>query len=490
MKAKNIILIALLLVGFLTSCKKDFLTKENPNQPTADQFWRNETDALASIYATYAPLNFQYRYGFFEFGWGPENWKADDLFYGGEYPVFYQISNYINTPEVYELMEFYNNAYQYVNRANQSIEGIPLCTMDENLKTEMVAEAKFFRAFGYFKLLRNFQHIPFYERSPQSTDEINAKQADRSVVWALIESDFRAAVDHLPASRAGADVGRVTKGAAAAFLGYAYLYQQKYSDAATILSRIENAEFGSYSLLPIENYSQNWDGSSENNQESLWEIQMHNVKSNATNILQAEFLSWQESNASTWIFNQYVSETALDGGTDPRYYKSMISPTLDFNAPLGNYSDMSSSGNNLILKHTTDQWVAGNRNENNYPMMRYADVLLMLAEAVNETSGPDAALPYINQVRERALMPAIGTGLSKESFREKLMHERAVELSFESRRWYDLVRWHEAGWINIKQVLIDNNKPGAANFDMRHLYYPIPEIEYEVNPNLDRSKQW
>lgn len=490
MKAKNIFIASLLLLSLLTACKKEFLIEDNPNEPTSAQFWRNETDARSSIVALYAPLNFQYRYGFFEFGWGPENWKSDELLYGGEYPVFYQIANYLNTPEVYELMEFYNNAYQYVNRANQSIEGIPLCTMDENLKAEMVAEAKFFRAYGYFKLLRNFQHIPFYERSPQNTEEIYAKQADRSVVWALIEADFLEAIEKLPASRAGAEVGRVTKAAAASFLGYAYLYQQKYTEAASVLSRVESAEFGAYSLLAIDDYNQNWDGSNENNQESIWELQMHNVKSDATNILQAEFLSWQEANASEWIFGRFTDESALDGSTDPRYFKSMISPDLDFQAPLGIYSELSSSGNNLILKHTTDQWVAGNRNENNYPLMRYADVLLMLAEAVNETSGADAALPYINQVRERALMPSIPTGLSKEAFREKLMNERAVELSFEGRRWYDLVRWHEAGFIDIKQVLMQNNKPGAVNFDVRHLYYPIPEIEYEVNPNLDRSKQW
>lgn len=492
MKIKYSLFCFAAIAVFLLGCSEDFLVQENPNQPTITQFWRNESDAQAAINATYAPLNFQYRYGFFEYGWGPENWRGDDMVYGGEYPAFSQIAKYINTPEIYELQEFFGNCYQYVNRANQCIEGIPLCKMDETKQKEMISEAKFLRAYGYFKLLRNFRNIPFYPKSPKSKQEIFVKQASRDVVWKLIEEDLIAAVNSLPATRVGADIGRATKGAAAAFLGYAYLYQQKYPEAKAILKRIYDGEFASYDLLPMASYSQNWDGKNENNQESLFEVQMKYVTYTlTTNILQAEFCAWEEANASAWIYSEYISESDKDGNTDPRYYKSMISPAKDFTSPLGVYADISfNSGRNLILKHTTDQWVTSNRNQNNYPLMRYADVLLMLAEATNEVDGADAARIYINKVRQRANMADIPAGLTKEQFRLKIMHERAVELSFECRRWYDLVRWHEAGWINIKDILVAHNKQGASSFDEKYLYYPIPESEYETNPNLERSKQW
>lgn len=489
MKTKRSIphLLLSLLVLF-TACSKDFLEEIDPNNPAVEQFWRNEADAKSAIVATYQPLTFGSRWNFFECGWGPENWRADDVYYGGEYPSFNQIANFLNTPDIWEIEILFRNNYLFVNRANQAIEGIPLCTMNTQLQEEMIAEARFLRAYGYFNLLRNFRHIPFHPKSPKGED-IYAAQAPRETVWKLIEEDLTEAMAKLPLSRSGADLGRVTKATAAAYLGYSYLFQQKYDLAKNVLSRIYTGELGSYSLLPTNQYAQNFNGYNENNQESIWEVQFSKTTNWSTvNVFTAEFLSWEEANASQWIFQAFMKEKDQDDQIDPRYYVSLISPEANFSTAYGPY--WSQSGHNLILKHTTFPWAGSLDWTNNHPLMRYADVLLMLAEAVNETDGADAALPYINLVRQRANKSDLPTGLSKTAFREKLMHERALELSFESRRWYDLVRWHEAGWINIKDVLTQNGAQGINNFTEKHLYYPIPEKEYNTNPKLDRNLQW
>lgn len=487
MKIKIIVFTIVGLALIASSCSEDFLYQSDPNQATEDIFWRNEADAIASLNAGYSALNFGSRWNFFECGWGIENWKSDEILYGGDYPSFFQVANFTNTPEVWEVETFYKNGYQFVNRANQSIEGIPQCDISDSKITELVSEAKFLRAYGYFKLIRNFRYLPLHTKTPTTSDELYVSQVERSVVWELIEEDLLEAVNNLPSVRVGEEVGRATSGAAAAFLGYAYLFQEKYAEAKTILSRIENGDFGGYDLLPMDNYSDNWNGLNENNQESLFEIQMQHHTWSTVNVFTAEFLSWQEANASSWIFDLFESEQDLDGNMQPRYYHSMISPDEDFETYYGTYWG---DGRNMILKHVSPEWSSDLAWENNYPLMRYADVLLMLAEAVNEVDGPDAAREHINRVRQRANMPDIPAGLTKEQFRESLMKERALELCFEGRRWYDLVRWHEAGWINIEDKLTANGKQGVVNFNEQYLYYPIPEAEYETNPNAERSKQW
>jgi tetratricopeptide (TPR) repeat protein len=493
MKTKYIIIAALSLLLLNTSCSDDFLEKNNPNSPTANQFWQTEDHAIGALASTYGVLNFNSRWNSFECGWGIENWKSDDILYTSEYFSFRQIATFLNTPDVWEVETFYKNGYQFVNRANQCIEGIPQCDISDAKKEQYVAEAKFLRAYGYFKLLRNFRHLPFYASYPKTNEDLYPAQVDRSVVWALVEADLQEAVNKLPKTRSGSELGRATSGAAAAFLGYAYLYQQKYPEAKTILKRIVDMDLGNYALLHLANYSENWNGVNEFNSESLFELQFFYTNWATANVFTLEFLAWQEANASSWIFNQFNGEEDKDGNMQPRYFQSMLSPLHDFNVPgYGNFAVIDVEGRNsgIILKHTTPTWATGNRYENNYPLMRYADVLLMLAEAVNEVDGPDAARPFINQVRARANMVDVPTGLTKEQFRQRVMSERAIELCFESRRWYDLVRWHEAGFINIKDVLTANGKQGAENFTDNYLYFPIPESEYETNPNVDRSKQW
>lgn len=493
MKLKNILL-GLAALAALSSCSKDFLEQENPNQPTVEQFWRNEVDALAAINATYAPLTFQYRYGFFEYGWGPENWRSDECIYASSYPAFGQIATFINDAQVAEIAELYANCYQMVNRANQCVEGLPKCNMAAEKVTSMVAEARFLRAYAYIKLLNNFRYIPFYPASPKDKDGIYVAQADRATVFALVESDLQEAMNTLPATRVGNELGRATSGSAAGFLAYALVRQQKYADADLLLKKIIKGDYGNYDLLPIAQYSQTYNGANENNIESLFEIQMANVapKGKTANILQAELLAWQEANASAWIYSQFMVEKDKDKNVDPRYYASMISPALDFETPLGKYEFLSdqNTGRNLILKHTTGSWEPWEKWENNYVLLRFSDILLLEAEAQNELGHTDDALTYINRVRGRANKADLSTGLTKEQFRLRLMDERALELCFEGKRWYDLVRWHEAGWFNIKDVLTAHGKLGVSNFSDKYLYYPIPESEYETNPKLDRNKQW
>lgn len=492
---KRILIIgAVLLAMGLGACTDDFLSQKNPNEPSVDQFWKTRDDALAAVYSMYAPLTYQYRYGFFEYGWGPENWRGDDVIYASTYAAFSKIARFTNTPDIWEVAELYRNNYDIVNAANQCVGNIGKCEIPDAEVKQLVAEAKFMRGYAYFRLLRNFRYIPLYKESPKSKDDIYVPQAERSVVWAFIEEDLKEAIELLPLTREGDEVGRATKAAAAGFLAYAYVYQQKYADAETLLNRIIGGEFGAFDLLSVDNYNQNWDGTNEHNVESLFEIHMADVspKGKTTNILQAEFLAWQEANAAPWLFNEVQKVKDVDGNVDQRYYKSMISPDLPFTAPLGVYTDLSDfvSGRVLILKHTTPSWDPWERWENNFVLMRFADILLLQAEAINEQGRADDARPFINRVRTRARIAELPTGLTKTQMREHIMHERAIELCFEGRRWYDLVRWHEAGWFDIKTLLTEHGKPGAENFSNQYLYYPIPEYEYETNPKLDRNKQW
>ena len=533
----KIITISGLMTLVLSSCKKDFLERPPISNLTSENAIYNEETALAVIRGAYARLRTQKVYGnnyvmMTEVA-SDDATNADD---GGNDEGF---DNFTTNSTFPEFQSFWQGTYEGVQRANNAIDVLKDSKyLSENDRQIVVGEAKFLRAYYNWLLVTMFGEVPLYESTPQNVDDLFNPQVPESVMYASIERDLRDASAILPESWSADSKGRATKYAALSMLGKVYLYQQKWSEARDAFKLVK--ESGKYSLLT--KFSDNFNILTENGVESIFEIQnqsgFNSIQGGiyssdggiqGTNNWRAVLMSPQNVGVSFGqviatrdIFNEFepldprlrstVYLRTLDTiflGTPPKpqQYRTAIADVVK--GKKGTFFN----GSYFHIKKGisgTNAWegsVSGVQSDDgtNIPAIRYADVLLMYAEAAAESNDLSLATSLLNEVRKRANRPdfpytttygghnyptaAIATQVKYEGmpvsytsnlddFRKALVHERRVELAFEYHRFNDLVRWSKIA-----------NHPGSAFTVFASKGEPFTKSEPEDKKNFLESSR-
>ena len=466
---KNYILAGLLTLS-LTACKEQFLDLSPVSAVGTTSFFKTQSDVLTALNGAYGALQFNGQYGQLYVVAEIPSDDTSPVLSGSvtdqdEFDKFY-----VRTTNPYTLARW-SDGYRGIYRTNAVIGQIAGITIDETLKKRIVGEAKFLRALMYFNLVRVFGDVPLV--ITEITDPLQGYDYGRAPVadvYTQIISDLTDAEGVLSVSYTGADIGRATSGAAKSLLGKVYLTQKRYADATVKLKEV--IDKGTYTLLP--NYADLFKPANKNSKESIFEVQ---------------YKKGNVGEGSNWA-NQYAPENSGNtvitfGGSGNNHPTPDLDNSYETSDPRRNVSMASSYVNSsgakidyYYVKKYADPPVVNNDSEDNWYVLRYADVLLMYAESLNETGKPAEALPFLNQVRKRVGL-ADKTGLAQDALRLAIEQERRVELAFEGHRWFDLVRTGralpvlqaKAAAIGIKTALTANN-----------LLFPIPQSQIDINP--------
>jgi len=481
----------------LTSCERNFLSVTDPNRVTTALFWKTEADAKAAILTAYSKLQtFQADWD----EWGPnELLLATPNLRGDETKLMvswgYYTREYTFRPRStdYQTYGIWGDYYSVIDRANLVLENVPGMSIDATVKNQVLGEAEFLRALSNFFLVNYYGNIVLRTSVPKNPEDYYKAQSPKADVYAQIEADLNDAITNLPQSWPADDAGRATKGAATGLLGKVYLYEKKWSQAETEFKKVTMM---GYSL--VSNYASLFDGTNENSSESLFEIQFSADKSGGRieywgvpDVVRPDqdfFLR-----PSDWLHSLYMSDTTATGQKSSRVYGSIVfndtNSTIyyfngksyaQFMTDLGMTSLLNKS---VFRKYATwdPSWgVDAYFNGVNYPVLRYADVLLMLAEALNEQGKTAEAIPYVNEVRNRA--GSVPTGaMTQAQLRDHLQNvERPLELGLEGNRFFDLVRWGI-----VQSAFQAHNRDYATNFRPGiDEIWPIPSTEFDVNPKI------
>jgi len=478
----------------LTGCKK-FLQKDLQGALTQQSFPVTPSDALLATNATYeAVREWYYNAG----GFPIFDIMSDDARKGsnpddaastvGPYDTF------THTTTQDGIDRYWNALYVGVKRANVVIEKISSITMDESLKTRYIAEAKFIRGLIYFDFVRSWGGIPLVT----STDPpLKLQRASVDEVFTLIIGDLNFALDNLPLKSGyqGADLGRATKGAAQALLARVYLFRNDFVNAEKYAIEVINSN--QYGLEPLFVDANGVNGN--NGVESVFEvgaIQSENTNSGGNQYANTQGVRGTPNRG--WGFNRPTIDLRnfFESG-DPRYKGTVINlgDTIDGVIIIGDGATpdvtYDEQGNIIEIEcYTRKVWVPGDNVITQWGhhrrLIRYADVLLMAAEALNENNKPAEALLYLNQVRQRArqgnsnILPDITTNNQSE-LRDIIFNERRVELAMEGWRFWDLVRTGRAA-----SVL------GPLGFIAgKHELLPIPQSEIDISQgSLVQNPNW
>jgi tetratricopeptide (TPR) repeat protein len=480
-----------------TGCKK-FLTKDVLGNYPETEFYQTQAQAILAINAAYQPLAFSTSQNRL---WVFGDVASDDAEKGGDpgdQADIGLIDEFNITPINGNLEYEWAILYEGITRANIVLAKIPAINMDVNLQARILAEAKFLRSWYYFTLINIFGDVPLV-LTPLNADQLQIPQSPVATIFeTVIEPDLIDAATHLPPVYTGADVGRATSGAATALLAKAYLFQGKWDKAASTANEVINS--GQYSLMPL--YSENFSANFKNNNESVFEIQHLSQQDPFTgNVLNQWFAPRIDAgygfNAPTQSFVDAFEKTAL-GVYDPRLDYTVGRDSMPwYNGEIFS-KDWSPTGY-LTKKHQQPfSEIPKNLKGDgsiNYVAIRYADVLLWYAEALNELGRSSEALAPLNEVRKRAResylydnsLPGFGTiptGLLPDvnytnqiDVRRAVQHERRVELGFEFHRYFDMIRWGE--------IYADEAMTDRPNFNyVLDKNFPIPQSERDRNKAL------
>ncbi len=491
---KTIKIVALLFVLFLSSCH-NFLDENLQGTFSSATFYKSQSDALVAITGVYSSTAFVNTMNQL---WVFGDVASDDAMKGGlsgdQSDVQYiDQFNYVRTNTVL------NNVWQYyydgIARANYVLYYVPAISMDTKLKNRILGEAKFLRAYFYFNLVNIYGEIPLKLSPPLSSSVINLPKSPVETIYTHIESDLTDASKVLSNSYSGADVGRATKGAAFGLLAKARLYNQDWSGALAAIDSLEAS--ASYALVPV--YKNNFLDSTQNNSESVFEIQHLSGQSPSLGSFLNQYFSPATYNG--YYFNapvqNFVAEfEATSGG--------IVDPRLDYTVGrAGNkwvngepFDPTWSATGYLNRKHSQSKYdapIIGNSGLN-YVYLRYADILLMKAEAMNELNQGAQAIVPLNLVRKRAresylfdhgltgfgtvpanLLPDV-VYVDQPSLRSAIQHERRVELGFEFHRYFDLMRYGQ----QVAEAAL-----GSTGFTfVKNRYFLIPQSELDTNPAI------
>jgi hypothetical protein len=501
------IIIILATMAFISSCDMNF-DEPNPNAPTVQSFWNSSEDAIKGVNAVYSIFHRGYA-GYSRAMYFHGMLKSDEGYGSGGDGGLNTLMSFSMTDTNFGLTaDTWANLYQGIYRANQVIAYVPDIVMDETLKARIIAEAKFLRGFFYFNLTLYFgRPVIITEPSQTTTRLLNATPAE---AWAQAEADFIAAAADLPPTYGGNDLGRVTQGAAYAMLGKTYLQQGMYPEAIDAFEYIVEGPGAIYDL--VADYSDNFHIDSENNIESVFELQFAlRDDENSDNDLDegarpnpgasiAKFYApgggpgFQDGGARRWVVDEFNLEATALGGRDPRLDATFLFDSTNVLGPdftmiygqtfTSRYGTGPDSQRVWYRKLLNDHWrdFESFNSPNNYRVIRFADVLLMYAEALNGDGQTAAAYEHVDRVRARAGMLPLSPGLDEDDFLEQLKHERIVELSGEGWRFADLARWGDLS------SALQTRDPEFEHFQVgKHEWYPIPQRDIDLTPGLTQN---
>lgn len=472
-KMKNIVAL-LFIVLLIDSCSEDFIDLAPISEVTAGNFYNNESDIEQAVVAAYGALQSSnmYKENFLYFMEGrSDNSYFEDITQSekSDFDFFRETaSNGL-------LNDTWNTCYIGIQRCNIVLNRIDPINMDENLKTVRKGEVRFIRALTYFNMVRMWGELPVVL---QEIDDPFGSYGDVrqpvSEVYSAIIDDLQTAASSLPENQT--QVGRVTKGAALTLLGKVYLTLERWDDAITTLKQVESL---SYQILP--NYADIFDAENQNNQESIFEIQFKSGFDGEGSVFRRMHVPLGVSNLLNGVaagvgFN-LPTEDLFNAFSDTDLRKEVT------------VTRISNDGRLYTNKFTAISSIP-NDEDNNFMVLRYADVILMLAEATNELGyvADGEAFTYLNIIRARAgIQPYTSADLTnQEEFRDAILLERRLEFALENQRWFDLVRTGKA--IEVMQAYEEDRGPMIVEAN-KHELFPIPQAQINImnSPNFQQN---
>jgi hypothetical protein len=506
MKTRYIYLIsATLLFG---ACSESFLELDNPNKITTDNFWKTSDELESAVATIYNEMVEDYEGHYGTVNWELNEGRTENFIIRNDVRARYEISTYLNTASNGCATSLYKGGYVGIFRANQVIEYGAAMQIDSAVKTPLIAEARFLRGLNYFFLVNDFGSVPLITKVAQSSSDYFVAKSTEEEIWQQVFSDLEYAKKYLPEIWSSAKKGRATKGAAIAFLGRAYLYHGDNDKAlAELKSVVDNESTYGYGLQP--NYAELFDGKHENGVEGVFEIQFSLLggtsiwtsdpasKTRATFVAQecapGEANGWFELYPSKILLDAFLKEPASDGGFDPR-----ATTTLAWDYPGCVYYqrgfDTTWTATDIWLRKNQNWWNANEgdwRSALNEYGMRYADVLLMLAETYTQSKTQQnisEAAKLVHRIRERAKLTnklADMQAYTADQMMAEIRNQRNLEFAREGLHFYDLRRWGL-----LKSTITNAQKTGYQNYSSKHDYYPIPESELNNNPKMVQNTPW
>lgn len=462
------------LLLLLTSCN-DFLTQELKGDYTSENFYTSPERATSAVTAIYNSL---YGNTLWIFG----DVASDDAVKGGnagDQADINGINDFTATSDNGVLITFWQSTYETIARANNAITYIAPMTFDATLRNQLVGEAKFLRAYSYFNLVNIFGKVPL-KLAPQLTSAtINVPLSEVSAIYAQIEKDLTEAIPALPVTYER-EMGRVTKGAAYGMLAKAQLYQQKYAETLANIQFLE--DLNKYTLL--DDYANLFKSGAEDSTEIIFGLRF--IRSTVVN-LGNNLGVWTSPSieggyyfdAPTQSYVDAFTELTTDNLVDPRLDASIGREGMPWFNDTVFSSSWSEATGYLVKKYNEDEVPGIPKDQSLIPntYMRYADILLMKAEALNESSAANVAIAAVevNKVRARAgLAPT--TAATQDALRTVIRNERRKELGFEFHRFFDLMRWGQATAEAALGPEFTWTEP--------RFYFPLPQSELDTNEAL------
>ncbi len=515
---KGLVTVAVIAMITIFSCDKN-LNKTNPNAVTVDAYFNTSAqllNATNSIYSTLHSPSLVGREWFFL-----HDLRSDEVSAGGgqlEVPRA-QILNGSVDPTNPVMNSVWNALYTMIHRANTVTDNATHVTDNDALKNRCVGEAKFLRAWAYFELVTMWGGVPVYNSTVKDPDAYQSRVKEDDV-YTFIIKDLQDAVAALPAKSA-IEKGRATNAAANAMLGRVYMQKGDYAAAKAALLKIPVSGNDGYTLAPryLDNFEEETD--KEFNNESIFEVVFNDKGDNNFNwggnsvgdgpsadqstVRNQEYcpVAWRNLIPSNKFLNEFENVATGAAKTDPRFAWSVYLTGDTYNnqppstGPSAILKDGDQNGNTSVINGATIKasWrkymllykmdlASANFHPggNNQRMIRFAEVLLMLAECENETGNMQGAIGYLNQVRDRTGvgMPHYPTAqfpaASKDQVTKAIMHERMVELGDEELRNIDIIRWRKKNYFTTDPL--SYFKAG------RDELLPIPQTEIDNNPKL------
>lgn len=465
----------------LAGCKKSFLEVQPQGQQKGETFWATPTDAAQAVNAMYANLREWNQVAFAPIA--IESLGSDETEKGSapnDASFLNQYDNFTVTSTEAQLNGFWTGQYQEINLANQVLDHVDtIATLDAGTKARYIAEAKFIRAYSYFRLVRAYGAVPLRLKLPKDASEYNIPRTDTTTVWNAIEQDLTNAAAVLPVTVPASEYGRATKGAALSLHAKVAMYRRKWSDVLNYTNQV--IALGVYSLFP--NYEQLFRVQNENSSESVFEIQAALIVGNpgSSNSQYSQVQGVRGSVGGGWGFNVPTADlaAAYEAG-DPRRDATII--FRGETTPEGDA--IPATGDNPMYNQKSyvpfSMYVSGYNEgaQQNIRVIRYAEVLLMNAEAANELGNTTLAKQSLNAVRARArggnnaILPDVTTN-DQAALRLAIWNERRVELAMEFDRYFDVIRQGRAA-----QVF------GPKGWTEKNRVWPIPQNEIDLSAGV------